>query len=301
LADRSIVALTPLRTSGCWSFGLGVTVPASGKRSGTAFREFGAGRRRDSWNFDRAYLFFFHRLVQSLQGPSKAHSKAQPIDAATVMSAANDMLSRVSLADLVRTLDLYHDERKQLPVEDVVEEMRKQIQLKDRDGGWLLSFTYGDNVKAQRVTGELVSRLIDAVASQRSTAVAQTEEFLEAMAASAGQEMEKAQTALREVRQNGGPTERLELDAGQARRHYESWRDKRAEAHLRRRIEERRQGPMLQLLDPGWMPAERFARQFAPWSIVLGAVGGFAGGGAGRLLQRLALCLVARRRPATAL
>jgi hypothetical protein len=156
--------------------------------------------------------------------------------------------------------------------------MRKHIRLKDGDGGWLLSFTYEDNVKAHKVTGALVSRLIDAAASQRSAAVAQTEEFLEAMSYSAGQEMEKAQTGLREARQNGGPTERLELDAGQARRQYESLRDKRAEAHLRRRIEERKQGPMLQLLDPASLPAERFARQFAPWSVVLGAVGGLLAG-----------------------
>ena len=218
---------------------------------------------------------------------------SEPIDHDNISFAVNETLSRTSLSDLVLSLDLYHDERKRVPLEDVIDAMRKNIRPKFNVQSLQLSFTYGENFKAQKVTQALTGRLIDAVIRERTTAVEQTEEFLEATAGSAGLEMEKAQVLLREARQNGRPTERLELDAGQARRHYESLRDKRAEAHLRRRIEERHQGARFMLLDPASLPTERWASQFAPWSIMLGAAGSAVAGGVGRLLQRFALWLVA--------
>jgi hypothetical protein len=79
-----------------------------------------------------------------------------------------DVLSRNSLAELIQrpSLNLYPGERQRIPMEDVVEQMRRDIQIRPAPGPdgasrtFSISFTYPDLVKAQEVTLELTQKLI---------------------------------------------------------------------------------------------------------------------------------------------
>ncbi|MGO9257218.1 MAG: hypothetical protein ACLQU1_13075 [Bryobacteraceae bacterium] len=84
-----------------------------------------------------------------------------------------DVLSRGSLAAMIQKLDLYPEERKSLPFEDVVQHMKNRtIQIRPfrpvrngRETGPLagtfqIRFSYPDRVKAQAVTRELTTRVI---------------------------------------------------------------------------------------------------------------------------------------------
>jgi uncharacterized protein involved in exopolysaccharide biosynthesis len=85
----------------------------------------------------------------------------------------NEILSRTSLAELIqkRSLDLYRAERQRVPLEDVVQGMRRDIQIKSvpagpaRDGlvpmAFRLSFAYPDQVKAQAVVRELATKFTE--------------------------------------------------------------------------------------------------------------------------------------------
>jgi uncharacterized protein involved in exopolysaccharide biosynthesis len=77
------------------------------------------------------------------------------------------VLSRGSLGEIIKqpALDLYREDRKRMPLEDVVENMRNKalrIQLLQTQGGSVPAFSisceYPDNLKAQAVVRELVSR-----------------------------------------------------------------------------------------------------------------------------------------------
>jgi hypothetical protein len=76
-----------------------------------------------------------------------------------------EVLSRTSLAHIIQqpALNLYPEDRKRMPLEDVVENMRKALrfQVMQAWGGgvpaFLISFEYPDKFKAQAVVRELLS------------------------------------------------------------------------------------------------------------------------------------------------
>ncbi|MGB7721984.1 MAG: hypothetical protein WBL65_18940 [Bryobacteraceae bacterium] len=76
-----------------------------------------------------------------------------------------EVLSRTSLAEIITrpALNLYPKDRKRIPLEDVVENMRKALrfQVMQAQGGgvaaFLISFEYPDKFKAQAVVRELLS------------------------------------------------------------------------------------------------------------------------------------------------
>jgi hypothetical protein len=76
------------------------------------------------------------------------------------------VLSRGSLAELIqrRDLNLYPGERQRMPMEDVIERMRRDIQIRmspGTPGVITVSFAYSDKEKAQATARELVRRMTD--------------------------------------------------------------------------------------------------------------------------------------------
>jgi len=73
-----------------------------------------------------------------------------------------EILSRTSLAQIVqkRSLDLYKYDRMRVPMEDVVQNMRRDIRIEPvgPDGTFRISFAHPDQLKAQAVTRELVTK-----------------------------------------------------------------------------------------------------------------------------------------------
>jgi uncharacterized protein involved in exopolysaccharide biosynthesis len=88
-----------------------------------------------------------------------------------VVQMQTDILSRGSLAQLIQkpSLDLYKRERQRMPMEDVVQEMRRHIRIQAHssvEGGMApivlsISFEYPDQVKAQAVLRELVTKFAE--------------------------------------------------------------------------------------------------------------------------------------------
>ena len=80
-----------------------------------------------------------------------------------------EVLSRRSLAELMAepALDLYAEDRKRMPLEDVVENMRKALRIKLLGGpNWRaatfeISCMYPDKFKAQSVVRELVAKFVE--------------------------------------------------------------------------------------------------------------------------------------------
>jgi uncharacterized protein involved in exopolysaccharide biosynthesis len=78
----------------------------------------------------------------------------------------NEILSRTSLAAIVLDLDLYKKERQRIPLEDVLQQMRRNIRIEARqsaDAGLApmvlsISFVYPDQVLAQAAVRELAAK-----------------------------------------------------------------------------------------------------------------------------------------------
>jgi hypothetical protein len=80
-----------------------------------------------------------------------------------------ELLSRASLAEMIQRpqLDLYHDDRRRAPMEDIIQRMRRDIQIRpvavSGDGPVTVevSFTYPNRYKAQAVARELSGRFVE--------------------------------------------------------------------------------------------------------------------------------------------
>ncbi len=114
---------------------------------------------------------------------------------------AQGVLSRSTLTNIIQTHDLYPRDKRRLPMEDVIERMRtKDIKIglvNLQQGGRLIgafpiSFQYENRYLAQKVTQDIVSRLINENERETLTQSQTTTEFLT-------QEVEKAKQKLDEI------------------------------------------------------------------------------------------------------
>lgn len=118
-----------------------------------------------------------------------------------IQAIAQGVLSRSTLTTIVQTHDLYPRERRRLPTDDVVEQMRlKDIKIgvvnvqqgSKSVGAFPISFRYENRYIAQKVTADIVSRLINENERETISVSQTTTDFLT-------QEVEKAKQRLDEI------------------------------------------------------------------------------------------------------
>ncbi len=104
-----------------------------------------------------------------------------------VSSMANEILSRTTLTNIINSFQLYPRDRKRLPNEDIVENMRKDIKIGavgllatqpgERVNAFRISYDYSDRILAQKVCAELVSKFIDANLRTTQTQMSSADDF----------------------------------------------------------------------------------------------------------------------------
>jgi succinoglycan biosynthesis transport protein ExoP len=103
-----------------------------------------------------------------------------------VRAMAQSILSRNTLTNIIQTYDLYRKDLNRIPMEDVIENMRKAIQIgnlrslpgRQTEGTFAISFSYENRYVAQKVTRDLMTRFIDENIRERSSQSQLTTQFL---------------------------------------------------------------------------------------------------------------------------
>jgi polysaccharide biosynthesis transport protein len=134
-----------------------------------------------------------------------------------MMDRVNSMLqsieSRSSLTQIIQTYNLYPKEKSREPLEDVMDEMMKQIHLEPMGGqagnrqvpAFGVSFSYTDRHLAQKVVQELIGKFIDESLRNQSNQTYQTTEFMKDEAESAQKELDAVESRLAAYRvENNG-------------------------------------------------------------------------------------------------
>jgi len=113
-----------------------------------------------------------------------------------------DITSQASLTDMVNSLGLYPKKRNRVPMEDVVEDMLKDIRfvplstLRSSDSptgvsnAWRIEFAYEDRYVAQKVVQRVVDKLTGTSLSTREMQSVQTTQFLGDQVAQAKKELD---------------------------------------------------------------------------------------------------------------
>jgi polysaccharide chain length determinant protein (PEP-CTERM system associated) len=121
------------------------------------------------------------------------------------------VLSRTQLEKLITDLDLFPQERRALPMEDVVQRMTSRVTIEPvvttsarRDAAseaFRVSFDYEDPATAQKVVERLASFFIDTNARERGSQADQTSAFLEAQMSDARTRLEAQEQKLKDFRE----------------------------------------------------------------------------------------------------
>ncbi|MCL4852930.1 MAG: hypothetical protein KJZ78_16350, partial [Bryobacteraceae bacterium] len=103
---------------------------------------------------------------------------------------AQSVTSRSTLATLVTTYDLYPQKRKRMPVEDIVEGMTKDLEIRpfqplgqqsrryEGAAAFRVAFTYENRFLAQKVVTDVVGRIINEHLRMRASQSTMTTTFL---------------------------------------------------------------------------------------------------------------------------
>jgi len=113
------------------------------------------------------------------------------------------IVSRTNLNNLISTYNLYPDKRKRLPMEDVVDEMRKDIVISQLRGigsgaagrsnifAFTVSYSYSDRRLATRVCSDLISKFMEESVTSRSSQSQETTMFFKEEADAAKQALDE--------------------------------------------------------------------------------------------------------------
>jgi polysaccharide chain length determinant protein (PEP-CTERM system associated) len=126
---------------------------------------------------------------------------------------AQQVISRTQLEKLILEFNLFPDERRKLPMEDVVELMTERITIQPLVAGttsrsdtqseaFRVSFDYQDPATTQKVTEKLASFFVDTNARERGAQAEQTSLFLEAQLADARGRLEAQEAKLKVFRES---------------------------------------------------------------------------------------------------
>ena len=193
------------------------------------------GRRHKGWIFGPFLFCIVASVVGVYLWPDSYLSAAvikitpQQIPESMVQSSINQqmydrinsmeqtILSRSVLTTIIQTYGLYQSERSRLPIEDVIDEMRKKITVapvktSSTDNtssriipAFAVQYSYEDRHLAQRVVQDLVTRFIDENTRNSSNRTFMTTQFMKDEVDSAKKDLDAAESKLASFRmENNG-------------------------------------------------------------------------------------------------
>ena len=117
--------------------------------------------------------------------------------------------SRGNLTNIINLYDLYKRDRTRKPMEDIVEQMRKDIKIgqvmplsqgEKQISAFQISFSYEDRLVAQKVASDLVSRFMTENTRERTTQSVLTTAFLKDQLENAKKELDTIEQKLTNFR-----------------------------------------------------------------------------------------------------
>ncbi len=166
------------------------------------------------------------RVVPEALTPDMAPRVTSQDVADRINGMAQSILSRNALAGIINSYGLYKKELKKEPLEDVIDEMRRAVIIRQTEGGFAsgrmlpamtVAFVYTDKYVAQRVCADLVTRFMNASASGASDSQLAAFQFLKDESDRAKQDLDQAETKLADYREKnaGRLPEEMQLNMSQ--------------------------------------------------------------------------------------
>jgi uncharacterized protein involved in exopolysaccharide biosynthesis len=201
-----------------------------------------------------------------------------------VQSLQQQILSRVRLERIINDFALYETERTRVPMEEIVEQMRNDIEITvgtsdssslNESQGFNLSFVSDDPKTAQRVTERLAALFIEENLREREQLAEGTGQFIESQTEDVRRRLIEYEGRLEALRKNGQQTlsqaDLLPYEVLKER--YRSLLTMAEESRIASNLERRQIGEQFKLLDPARVPD----RPVGPSRVAVNVAGAFGG------------------------
>lgn len=190
---------------------------------------------------------------------------------------AQEVLFRTRLERLMSDLNLYVNERKRMPIDDLLELVRSRITIAavggsaaESDARMVVSYVGSDPEQVLKVTERLTAIIMEASLATAADQARRTTKFLEAQV----EETEDALALALQQRQDAR-SRTLQLKVETLESAYKSLLSRLTEAQMVVSIEERMLGDRLVIAEPARLPQRPIGP--APWqSTLLGGAAGIA-------------------------
>lgn len=167
------------------------------------------------------------------------------------------ILSRRTLREMIRSHDLYRAELSRKPVEDVIEDMRRDISLIAAANDTVqITFTYSDPEKTLKVARELMTRVLDSSMRERSEEMKTLALFLSERSDAAAKEWMASMNATKGLQQGSPEWHKATLDLDLARQEYQAARMKLAQARSGEAAVAWKYDATLEILDLPFFPEQ---------------------------------------------
>lgn len=205
-----------------------------------------------------------------------------------VQRTVPNLMSRAMLTNIIQTFGLYPAKLQRIPLEDVIEEMRHNIQFQVTNEALIIVFRYSDRVLAQKVTRDIVGRFIQQDQREHLMSLASVSDIFMGEADGANTEWIKAEETLKKAQAIGQLNPRLVVDVDLARERYKTSKNRFAEVQRALSVANRKIGPSLELIDPASLPMrpERNVKAILGAGLLTGAIAGYAGARILALLEK---------------
>jgi len=186
-------------------------------------------------------------------------------------------MSRTRLERIIKDFKLYDTEQKTWPMEDIVEKMRRDIDLQVvRGDAFRISFQGDDPRTVMRVTERLASLFIEENLRDREVLAVGTTQFLDSQIKHTREQIIEQETELRGMRARAGTQPISDADLlpyEVLKETYKTLLVKRQEAMMSANLERRQIGEQFKLLDPPRLPERRIGPSRAAVNIAGAGVG----------------------------
>ena len=211
-----------------------------------------------------------------------------------LQSISQQVLSRTRLERVINDFDLYKEERRAGAMEEIVDRMRKNIEVKVEGGdGFAVGFIGTDPRTVMKVTERLASLFIEENLRDREMLAEGTSQFLTAQLEDVRRRLVEQNRQLRAAREKRQPeAETLAIEYEVQQTTFKDLLTKLAESRMAANLERRQIGEQFKLIDPARLPE----RPIAPdWRQYVG-IGAGAGAAIGLLVLLLGPTKSSRKR-----
>lgn len=202
-----------------------------------------------------------------------------PSDATTtderLATIRNQIFSRHRMETIIQDLDLYHEQRASMPMEDIVEQLRASVTITLGPASWLrLSHVGSDPKTVMRVTDRLAALFIEESTRDRKLLSQGADVFLDKRIADTRRRLVDQEKALLEAR--GGDRAEMQvllIENEALRTQYKALLANREDALNKTVLERTELGDQFRLVDAAHMPARPVGptrNEMTAWGAAMG-------------------------------